>query len=223
MSKSSLANQRFSVCGCMLFALKRSWAEGHRLWHKTYVLTSTGSQRRGTGAGGCLPAAHRSQFRAQAIVWPRDNHANCGMRLIVKQWMACSLRGKKKSGLGWKMINKNFSVGHFRLSRQFECAEWVASELSQWGWSGTGITFIPHGGGGVNELEDISWNKAMQSFWVIRMHWMGKASCFLGHRSGVMILTMDAGKLLVIKFAFDFSGKSCLSLLSPAAKKIAVN
>ncbi|KAM9022544.1 supervillin isoform 14-T14 [Ara ararauna] len=24
------------------------------------------------------------------------------------------------------------------------------------------------------------------------MHWMGKASCFLGHRSGVMILTMDA-------------------------------
>ncbi|XP_065587516.1 supervillin isoform X9 [Cyrtonyx montezumae] len=25
------------------------------------------------------------------------------------------------------------------------------------------------------------------------MHWMGKASCFLGHRSGVMILTMDAG------------------------------
>lgn len=55
------------------------------------------------------------------------------------------------------------------------------------------------------------------------MHWMGKASCFLGHRSGVMILTMDAGKSLVIKFVFDFSGKFCLSLLSPAAEKIAVN
>lgn len=112
-------------------------------------------------------------------------------------------------------------MADFRLSQQLECAEWVAPERSQWGWSGTGNTFIPQEGGGVNELEDISWNKAMLSFWVIRKHWMGKASCFLGHRSGVMILTMDAGKSLVIKS--DFSGKFCPSLPTPAEEKISVN
>lgn len=113
-------------------------------------------------------------------------------------------------------------MADFRLSQQLECAEWVAPERSQWGWSGTGNAFIPEEGGGVNELEDISWNKAMLSFWVIHTHWMGKASCFLGRRSGVMILTMDAGKSLVIKS--DFSGKFCPSLPTPAEKKkISVN
>lgn len=64
----------------------------------------------------------------------------------------------------------------------------------------------------------------MLSFWVIRNHWMGKASCFLGHRSGVMILTMDAGKSFFIKFVWGFfSGKSLLPLPSLAERKISVN
>lgn len=65
----------------------------------------------------------------------------------------------------------------------------------------------------------------MLSFWVIRIHWMGKASCFLGHRSGVMILTMDAGKSLFIKLVHLFCLGSLLSCPSPppAQRKISVN
>ena len=54
------------------------------------------------------------------------------------------------------------------------------------------------------------------------MHWMGKASCFLGRRRGVMILTMDAGKSLFIKFVCLFFWEVS-SPPPPTEKKVSVN